>query len=426
MKLTRLALLTSLAAAVFGVTDARADDYVVGGYDSGLIQCDDCDTPLGGGSGVLTGNLLRAAGDADEPFEVFGGIGDWSVGGWVSAGYHNNDLPLLFNNRDHEFQVHQAWAYAENVADGSCGFDIGGRIDYVYGTDGPDTQAFGIDNDHWDNGWDNGPDYGHALPQVYGEVAYGDMSVKIGHFYTIIGYEVVQATGNFFYSHAYTFFNSEPFTHTGVLGTFEQSEFITHYLGYVMGWDSGFEDNGDAILGGSSLDLTCDINVTGTFIAGTFGSTGSNRENGFMGSLVTSVQLTEPLSYVLQIDYLDTEDPFGNTFRQTFDVNQYLFREINDFVSIGGRFEWYNIDGESTGLAGPNAVPLVNVPSDTNIYALTGGLNLTPHPNVRIRPEIRYDTFFADSVNLAAADTTILDAGDDNQTTFGIDTIITY
>ncbi len=99
-----------------------------------------------------------------------------------------------------------------------CGFDIGGRIDYIYGTDGPDTQAFGIDNDHWDNGWDNGNDYGSAIPQLYMEAGYGDLSVKVGHFYTIIGYEVVQAPDNFFYSHAYTMYNSEPFTHTGVSG----------------------------------------------------------------------------------------------------------------------------------------------------------------------------------------------------------------
>ena len=47
------------------------------------------------------------------------------------------------------------------------------------------------------NNFDHGI-YGFALPQVYGEVAMGDLSVKMGHFFTIIGYEVVTAPDNFF------------------------------------------------------------------------------------------------------------------------------------------------------------------------------------------------------------------------------------
>ena len=97
--------------------------------------------------------------------------------------------------------------------------------------------------------------YGSAIPQLYLEAGYGDLSCKVGHFYTIIGYEVVTAPDNFFYSHAYTMYNSEPFTHTGalVLPTRLVTD-MTIYGGYVFGWDSGFEDNGDAFLGGVSLE----------------------------------------------------------------------------------------------------------------------------------------------------------------------------
>ena len=199
--------------------------------------------------------------------------------------------------------MQQAWVYAEKAIDTSCGFDIGGRIDYLYGTDGPDTQSFGIANNHWDNQWDNGPDYGHALPQVYGEFGYGKFSAKVGHFYTLIGYEVVAAPDNFFYSHAYTMYNSEPFTHTGALITYNMTEDIDIFGGYVMGWDSGFEDNGDSVLAGASVQLTEDINFTSTLIAGRFNDANANRnlgggvlggtENGFMHSAVASIQLTE-------------------------------------------------------------------------------------------------------------------------------------
>ena len=75
------------------------------------------------------------------------------------------------------------------------------------------------------------------------------MSIIAGHFYTLIGYEVVGAPGNFFYSHSYTMYNSEPFTHTGALAQYAVGDNLTTYAGWVMGWDSGFEDNGDAFLG---------------------------------------------------------------------------------------------------------------------------------------------------------------------------------
>lgn len=46
------------------------------------------------------------------------------------------------------------------------------------------------------------------------------IDVKIGHFYTIIGYEVVTAPDNFFITKPYTMQYGEPFTHTGVLASY--------------------------------------------------------------------------------------------------------------------------------------------------------------------------------------------------------------
>ena len=125
-----------------------------------------------------------------DPCSIFGECGPYSAGGWVQMGYFNK-ANTLFNSYQDNFQLQQAWLWAEKSLDTSGGFDFGGRVDYMYGTDSQDTQAFGTDPRGWDNGWDNGANYGFAMPQLYGEVGYGDLSVKVGHFYTIIGYEVV-------------------------------------------------------------------------------------------------------------------------------------------------------------------------------------------------------------------------------------------
>ncbi len=160
--------------------------------------------------------------------------------GWTSVGYHTQNTQLNFNNYQDRVQLGQQWFFLEKIADGSEGLGFGGRVDYLYGTDAPDTQAFGIADNHWDNSWDNGGAYGHAMPQAYGEVAYGNLSAKVGHFFTIVGNEVVQSTGNFFYSRQFTFYNAEPFTHTGALTTYNVDDSTQLYNGWVSGWDSGF------------------------------------------------------------------------------------------------------------------------------------------------------------------------------------------
>lgn len=391
----------------------------------GFDQCSGCSTCSSGG-GMFDGSRLGSC-DLGDPFAILGECNNFKMGGWFQFGYHNKNL-ALFNSRKHEAQLHQGWLYAEKSIDPSQGFGIGGRVDYLYGTDGPDTQAFGIDNSHWDNSWDHGADYGHAIPQAYMEVGYGDLTAKIGHFYTLIGYEVVSAPDNFFYSHAYTMYNSEPFTHTGALLTYQSNEFVELYGGYVMGWDSGFEDNGDAVLGGSSVTLSDAITVTSTFTVGRFADNSGGDERGYMSSTVVDVALTEQLNYVLQADVLDTEDVSGVTVRNTAGLNQYLLYTVGDCLSLGSRFEWWNVDADSQGFYG-SAAPagLASVATgDYDIYALTLGANIKPHANLIFRPEIRWDWVNGNENDLALADISLLEGGRDEQTTFGIDAIILY
>jgi hypothetical protein len=383
------------------------------GCDGGCDSC--CDSGCDSGCGLSMGDCMSGCGDCclGDPYTLFGECSGWSAGGWLQLGYTSQELPAFNTYSDH-LQLQQAWLYAEKAIDTSCGFDVGGRIDYLYGTDGPNTQAFGTDPRGWDNRWDNGNQYGSALPQLYAEAGYGDMSVIAGHFYTIIGYEVVPATGNFFYSHAYTFNFSEPFTHTGVLGKYNPNDDLTVWGGYSMGWDSGFDDNGDAFLGGISLGLTDDITLTYATTAGRFAEpwTGAvaTAISGYQHSIVADYDLNDSLKYVFQNDVLATDFADGTNARDTVGINQYLLKTINDCWGVGARFEWWNIqEGAAVG--------------SSDLYALTLGVNYRPHANVIVRPEIRWDW---NDDQVAVGGSPVLENGDDNQTTFGIDTILTF
>jgi len=338
------------------------------------------------------------------------------AGGWFQLGYHtagaNGDgtgrfgiYPTrtgMFNNYPNRVQVQQAWIWLEKALDPDrCGWDWGFRMDYAYGTDAPDTQAVGGRPTDWDNNWDSGGFYGHAIPQLYFEVAYNDLTVKMGHFYTIGGYEVVQAPENFFYSHSFTMVNAEPFTHTGVLAEYQWSDNITLFGGWTAGWDTGFTRNfGDVFLGGFALQLRENVSLTYTATAGNFGFAvggfGSD-DTGYSHSVVIDWAVTDRLNYVLQTDYVDNDIlMFGpGVIDKTWGVNQYLLYDINDCVAIGGRLEYY--DDER----------FVD-----QVVATTFGMNIKPHRNVILRPEVRWEdwgpTAFRNDATLFAMDMIIL------------------
>lgn len=350
----------------------------------------------------------------DEAWTLFGthdctGI---TAGGWAQIGYHtagrNGNGTGLFNNYPNRVQAQQLWAYVEKAADTEgCGFDWGFRFDYVYGTDGPDTQAFGNPPNSWDEGWDNGVAYGHAIPQAYVDLAYNDLSVRLGHFYTIVGYEVVPATGNFFYSHSRSMVLTEPFTHTGALATYNYSDNLTLYGGYTFGWDTGFDRfDGDTFLGGFSAQLTENIKFTYTTTIGNFGfGPGGSDDDGYSQSIVVDFALTERLNYVFQSDYIKNDLFVGGGAGEILSFNNYLLYTVNDCWGFGGRLEWWESDGNDVDA------------TSHDILALTLGANYRPHANVVFRPEVRWDWFGPDiETNQGLADST----------TFGVDMIVTF
>lgn len=325
-----------------------------------------------------------------DPWALSDQLGDdvpFTIGGWVQFGYSSNNTGL-FNQHPHRFNNHQSWLYIEKVADGSCGWDFGYRADLMYGVDAQDTQAFGNNPGNWDyqNGWDHGI-YGWAMPQLYAEIANGPLSVKVGHFFTLIGYEVVTAPDNFFFSHAYTMYNSEPFTHTGAIATYTANDTLTLYGGWTLGWDTGFDQfgGGSNFLGGASVGVT--DNATFTYMT-TFGDFGQ-RGDGYSHSLVLDVNVTDNINYVIQSDLVSTNQGVND---DQVGINQYLFYTVNDCLAFGTRLEWWRNDGDSQ-------------------YESTWGLNYKPMANLVVRPEWRYDW----------------NPGTSNEFgTFGVDAILTF
>ena len=88
----------------------------------------------------------------------------------------------------------------------------------------------------------------------------------------------------------------------------------------------------------------------------------------------------------------------GNT-ADYWSFTQYLFYTINDCWKAGLRYDLFNDDQGTKlgglrfgGLPGGNPLPLPSGDAGT-VQAITLGLNWTPNPNFRLRPELRWDWY---------------------------------
>lgn len=340
---------------------------------------------------------------------------DW--GGWLSSGIHANawgtadNGPLGTKRIGNAYTVEQLWGFAEKTLDTSGGWDFGGRVDCMFGSDASSMQAFG--DGSWDADWNSSDDYGSAMPQLFGEVGFGDFKLKAGRFLTSIGWECVDDPPNFFSSNSYSYFYAEPATHTGVLGTWEAGDALTFHAGWTNGWDAGFTDNGGAstFLGGITWTGIEDLTVTYFCSAGSL-----NRAEGdvYMHSLVFELALTERLAWVLHNDFAIQSGLSSGDDALWTGIVQYLQYDLTDTLGAGIRFEWFQ--DRDAARVDPGQI-------SGNFYELTAGLNWRPTSRLIIRPELRYDWFAGTYVPGCLP---FNDGTDDQQFSGGFDVIVTF
>jgi len=334
-----------------------------------------------------------------------------TIDGWLEQGFTwNPDSPpdrfntnVGFNDRANEYQMNQLYvSLAKPVCNDSCEWDIGGRVDLLYGTDYFFTTALGLEThndgtqrwnrDRGPRADGNAPLYGLAMPQLYADIyapwGYGTQ-FRLGHFYTIIGYETVPAVNNFFYSHSYSKLYGEPFTHTGFLGSYNVLPSTAIMAGMVRGWDSWEDINNDqGFLGGVTWDSP------DRFASFAYAIYAGNEQNESLGepnstlvmfSALLTLRPTDRFTYVLQYDRGYQENVSGQQFQSDADwysVVQYFLCDINRCWAWGCRYEWFcDEDGtriETNGQRG-------------DFFECTLGLNWRPNSQLLVRPELRID-----------------------------------
>ncbi len=401
---------------------------ILAGIDT-LNSCmSDCDVSCGTGAcGSKTGMFLTA---------------------WASGGYTYNannppdgfNTPLTFNDFSNEYLLNQVYLSFGRAVNKCCGtWDLGGQVDLLYGSDYFFTTAKGLETEdngepHWNSS--NGPrrrdgfnyaTYGLAMPQLFGEVfmPFGSgVSVKVGHFYTPLGYESVQAPENFFYSHSYNFQYGGPFTHTGVLTETAVGSKLNMLFGYTRGWNNWEDLNGKPnYLVGFTW---CPSQVASlAFVV----STGSEDDRGLNNRTYYNLVYTRRMgrmTYVMEHGFGTEEDAelnanFVPETAKWYGINQYFFMDVSPTLTAGMRVEWFRDQDNSRVLA----LPFESDVRGGNYVGLTMGFNWRPRCNVIFRPEIRYD--YSDAEAFGFGSTGVFNAfTDKDQLTLATDFIVKF
>jgi len=355
-----------------------------------------------------------------------------TVGGWLEQGVTFNadgrgdgfNGPIFTNDWTNEYQLNQLWLFLDRPANnGGYGLAVGGHIDVCYGTDWRYGIQYGLEDD-FQNVADR---YGLVFPQIYLEVAYNNLSVKVGHFAGLLSYEVVPAPLNPFYSHAYEY-AAVPELVTGATADYKLSSQWSVQAGFHRGWMM-WEDNNDRLdfMGGVKwVSWNKRTSLAYALSTGPYDNNGDN--NRFVYSLVFQQQLSQRLKYVAVHDLGYAENGgIGGRDEEWYGLNQYFLYKLNPCWDLNMRFEWFR-DDDGGIVRGLGTVGRYGWPGSGfagNFYELTLGATWKPMPNVMLRPECRWDWYNGDDGTGVYA--LPFDGGTkDNQFTFAMDLIVSY
>ena len=279
---------------------------------------------------------------------------------------------------------------------------------------------------HWLSSFTSGTGTGElGIKQAYVDlhVPVGTgLELKMGHFDTIIGYEVGAGPANPNFSRSYGFF-IEPFQHTGLLASYQLSEDFSVAGGVANSYGFGINDRA----GSSESQLTYLGSATYVIPDSMGAFSGGSLYAGFVDGLVTGDDQRDKTSYFLggtlptpiknlslggAFDYaqdtrdpLGVEDPFlprddnGNVLREgtildAWAIAGYLSYQFPDAkTTFNGRIDYIQTDTFQVGTVEDMAIM-----KEARFLSLTGTVSHNLWENVLARVELRWDHTLEDEV----------------------------
>lgn len=268
----------------------------------------------------------------------------------------------------------------------------------------------------------------------------------VGQYVTPMGYEVIDATGNPFYSHSYNYQFGNPAKHTGGYAVLHVDPTLDFYLGGDTGVNTslgqGDNNSSPAFLGGFGLNSLIDGKLTMLVLSHIGpenpdlpGRPKLDKYLRYINDAVATYRADDAITLAGEIQYVHDEflpaDAYG--------VSLYVSDILTPQLTLNGRAELFQdhkgfyvaeYPGNFDALDSQKGLPNTAISSSGTFGELTLGVTYTPpvdasreSPKITLRPEMRFDRHFD---GLAPFNRSEAGAGHNDQITFAVDLTLSF
>jgi len=319
------------------------------------------------------------------PSQTLAFLGKTTFSGYVSASYFHNfndGVPTGagYVNKSDQFAINKLKLALEKPVDYNPDkWDVGFRADVIVGEDGKFLNSFtsGL-------GDANNPLHLEQVFVIINVPIGNGLKLTLGKQVTMMGVEVVEETVNPNWTLGNQFLFVENTSHLGLHLAYKFNDKIEVIAGVHNGWDK-VTDNNNSLSYMGKINLTLSDKTSVALIGYDGPEQMSNESNWRKGAeIVLTQKCGSKLTLYGQLDY-GQEDNVGSVANaEWYAAGLWAIYQFTDKVGLALRGDYLVDDGATRTAYGPAG-------SSPNVASLTATLNLTPIPNLQIRPEIRWD-----------------------------------
>lgn len=379
--------------------------------------------------------------------------GHLDVGITANGQQPDNDLNFgnVFNDRAGQVMLNGLALTLERDPDTSSKTpDIGFKIQGVYGTDSRYTQLIG----EFNRIATTRETFDIVEAHVDAHLPYltaGGIEVHAGVLPTLEGIEVMDPTGNFFYSHSFLYQYGIPLKYTGLMTETHLSPMFDLYLGVdsgvntFLGTGGGANDDQVHFHGGLGINFKT-VTVLATTQIGpedyAYNSPGFHpvgvHKNRYLNDVAVTWKASDKLTVMGDFNYIYDDGAKAAGYGAV----GYAIYAFNPIVSLGARAEVWKDDKNFYVAAFPGSTDFINFEggygpgtalggpfgSSTTYGEVTVGLNVKPQglpkhiDGMTFRPEVRWDGALETHGGFAP----FLDFTNKNQITVAIDIVAPF
>jgi len=354
---------------------------------------------------------------SDVPDSTVSFLKQTEINGYVSSSYfynfnrpdNNENAGRGFDSRADQFMANKLVVRIDKPVDYSA-FDwkAGYTAKVIFGQDAEFTQAAGLS-------LGNQGDLFEANVIVNVPVGNG-LKVLLGKFGTTMGYESTFTEENFNWSGGNQWVFVEPFTHTGVLLSYQPIPELELKATVNNGWDDVADNNNaKSFMGTATYTMNDSISMALTGFGGPeqAGSSANWRKG---VDFWYDQKISPKLEGVVQLDYGAEDGADANGKKaEWYAAGAWLNYTVNPKWSVAGRGDYLK-DQDGVRTSGAPTLAPFPINNGQELTSLTLTVNYKPVDGLRLAPELRWDH---SSLNTAFD-------GHDSQVTIGMGAVYSY